>query len=39
MKGYIVTGIVVIVAMIVYFMWVQKALKISAYEEAYDRVK
>lgn len=38
MKQYVVTALVVIVALVVYFMFVQKALKISAYEQDYDRI-
>lgn len=38
MKEYLIIGAVVILALVVYFMWVQKALKISAYEAAYERI-
>ena len=37
-KEYLFIVGAVVVGLIVYFMWVQKALNIGSYEEGYDRV-
>lgn len=37
LKSYLIPVITVVVALVIYHMWVAKALKITAYEQAYER--
>lgn len=38
MKEYLITAAIVVAALVIYHMFVAKALNIGAYEEAYDRI-
>ncbi len=38
MKDHLITAAIVVAALVIYHMFVAKALNISAYEEAYEKI-